>query len=163
VTRTASEVGAASRRKGVKAERDLARYLRTWWPHAERKADNGWKTTDRESADHGDIRGTPALVWQLKAAADMNTVDIEHALGDAEDQAVAAGADYGVLVQRRQGKSDAGRWWAWQRVGDLCHLTSGRKVGRKVFSTSGVEAPVRLELRDLVTLLVAGGYGEETT
>lgn len=154
---TTSEIGRAARRKGIQAERDLAKYLRVWWPGAERKVDTGWRVKGgRASADHGDIRGTSGLVWQMKYLADMTDLDIERALSAAEDQAVAAGADYGVLVQRRPGKSDPGRWWAWLRVGDVCHLASHRKV----YSKTGVDAPVRLELHDLVDLLVHAGYGQ---
>lgn len=154
---TRAEIGATSRRKGVQAERDLAKYLRTWWPNAERKADTGWRTKDRQSDDHGDIRGIPGLVFQLKYVTGMTDKMIDEAMRDAEDQAVAAGADYGILVQRRAGKSDPGRWWAWLRIGELCALTD-RSV--KVYThTPSVYAPIRVELNPLVDLLGAAGYG----
>lgn len=158
MTRTRSDTGTAARLKGITAERDLAKYLRTWWPKAERKVDVGWRTKDRVSPDHGDIRGTPALVWQLKFLADMTSLDVERALADTEDQAVTAGADYGILIQRRHGKKDPARWWAWQRVGDLCALAGNRKM---LTRTGTLDAPVRLELHDLVELLVAAGYATE--
>jgi hypothetical protein len=153
---TASDIGRASRRKGVQAERELAKYLRTWWPGAERSVATGWRTRGRSLADTGDIRGTPGLAWQLKYRAAMSRAEIEVAMGDAETQAVAGGADYGFLVQRRPGKSDPGRWWAWLRVGDLCALATQQD---KVYAPT-VHAPVRVELADLVGLLRTASYGE---
>jgi hypothetical protein len=156
--RTPSEIGRASRRKGIQAERDLAKYLREWWPRAERKTDTGWRSKDRVSEDHGDIRGTGYLVWQLKNVADMSDLDVERALVDAENQAAAAFADYGLLVQRRQGKRDPAHWWAYMRVSDLCSLADKRS--RKVHAQS-LDAVVRIELHDLVNLLVLGGFAGE--
>jgi hypothetical protein len=159
--KTRAEIGTTSRRKGIQAERDLAKYLRTWWPNAERKADTGWRTKDRHSADHGDIRGVPDLVFQLKYVADMSDIAIGKAISDAEDQAVAAGADYGILIQRRAGKSDPGRWWAWLRIGDLCALAD--KTSKVYTRTLSVHAPTRIELNALVDLLGYAGYGGAVT
>lgn len=156
-TRTAAETGKYSRDKGAQAERDLARFLRNWWPDAERAVVTGWRTTTRASGDRGDIRGTPGLVWQMKAVADMSDVEVEAALRDTETQAVTDGADYGVLVQRRPGKADPGRWWAWLPIGDLGQLAT-RDLGSPL-RRSAVIIPVRLQLQHLVPLLLRAGYG----
>lgn len=147
-----SDIGRAARAKGIKAERDLANYLRTWWPDAERTVATGWRSSDRESADLGDIRGTPGLVWQLKYLADMTDKDIVDTLADAEKQREAVGADYGIVVQRRHRKADPGRWWAWLASPTYVGIYTGTPV-------AGPAYPVRLQLHDLVTSLIYGGYG----
>lgn len=157
-TVTASKRGKANRDKGIKAERDMARYLRAnGWPEAERKSDNGWRSSDRESADHGDIKNTPRLVWQSKYVADMSDLQIERAWRDAQTQAVAAGADFGILVERRPGKTDPGLWWAWVSVWDLHNLVSGPNWPGP--PQHRFDVPVRLQARHLVALLHGAGYG----
>ncbi|MBB5154987.1 hypothetical protein [Saccharopolyspora phatthalungensis] len=159
--RTRAEIGRANRDKGIRAERDVGRYLRVHgWPEAERKSDNGWRSSDRESADLGDIRGTPRLVWQVKARSDLSTLDITRILAQATEQAVAAGADYGMVVQRRDGKSDPGTWWVWLPVGDLASLVAAGHENWPAVLDRALQAPARLELADLVPLLHAAGYGE---
>jgi hypothetical protein len=155
--KTAAEIGRTNRSKGAQAERDLAKFLRTWWPHAERAVLTGWKTPSRAFEDRGDVRGTPGLVWQMKAVADLSDLEIDAALNDTEGQAVAAGADYGVLVQRRPGKADPGKWWAWLPIGDLGQLAT-RDLGSPL-RRSSVTIPVRLQLQHLVPLLLRAGYG----
>lgn len=147
--------GRAARRKGHQAERDLAAYLRRWWPGAERKPDNGWRTAARESADHGDIQGTGPIVWQVKHCNDFRPYEW---MQQTSDQATAAGADYGVLVQRRDGAADPGRWWAWLTVADVASLLGGLDVVPREQDRPTLEAPVRVELRHVVALLIAAGY-----
>lgn len=157
---TASQRGKRNRDVGAETERRFAAYLRPLgWPHADRKVNNGWKAGGRESRDCGDIKGTPGLVFQLKRAkAGMTDLEITRALQDAQDQAVAASADLGVLVQRRTGKADPGQWWAYITVWDLHALVVGEQrppvpPGREF------TAPVRLLVSDLIPLLHAAGYG----
>jgi len=146
--------GAAARNKGARAEKDLARYLRTWWPLAERKWDNGWRSSDRVSADHGDIRGTSPIVWQVKHCKDFR---LDEFMRQTAEQTVAAGADFGVLVQRRDGTSDPGRWWAWLTVADVL-LMGGLDLVPRDVDPATLTAPVRIELRHVVALLIAAGY-----
>lgn len=148
--------GRASRRKGHDAERDLAGYLRQWWPNAERKPDNGWRTGGRTSADHGDIRGTGPIVWQVKHAKDFRLAPF---MAQTAEQATAAGADYGVLVERRDRVGDPGRWWAWLTVSDIGSLlTPDAPLIAWGVTGETLTAPVRMELRHVVALLVAAGY-----
>ena len=154
-----SRLGKANRTKGHQAERDLARYLRTnGWPDAERKSDNGWRSTDRESADLGDIRGVDRLVIQVKNVAGMSDAQIAAAMTDAIHQTVAAGADLGILVERRPGKADPGLWWAWVSAWDVHQLITGPVPAhpKLVF-----DVPVRMQVRHLVGLLHHAGYGNE--
>ncbi|WP_394360706.1 hypothetical protein [Amycolatopsis sp. SB7-3] len=82
-------------------------------------------------------------------------------LGQTAEQAVTAGADYGVLVQRRDGKSDPGDWWVWLPAGDLAALIETARDPEIVQVTDPRHTmPVRLELADLLPLLHAAGYGE---
>ncbi len=137
--------------------------MRTWWPEAARKADNGWRRGESVSADLGDIRGTPGIVWQCKHVAQLN---IAKAWAETVTQAVAAGADYGALVQRRPGHADPGTWWAWISVADVASLLGN--VDHIPFTIEGIAtlanlAPVRLEVHTLVTLFRLAGYGAPPT
>lgn len=155
--RTRSAIGRASRNKGHRGERDLANFLKQWWPDAERRAETGFRTSNRVSADLGDIRNTPLLAWQLKCIDNLSDREIDNILNETQDQAVAAGADFGIFVQRRPGKSDPGKWWAYLRVSDLAYLAT-MPIG--VVRLGGLDAHVRLLLTDVVALLVRAGYGD---
>jgi Holliday junction resolvase len=156
-----SRIGRSNRNRGAKAERDVARWFRdNGWTNAERKSDNGWKTADRESADRGDIRGLDRLVIQVKYLADMTDLAVANAMAAAVEQAVAAGADYGILVQRRVGKASPGQWWAWMSAWDLHTLVAGRHW--PVPPSVEARVPVRMQLQHLVPLLHAAGYGTST-
>jgi len=151
-------LGRASARKGKETERMVAAYLRDHgWPQAERMVRTGWRNRARTEQDPGDIRGTPSLVGQVKSTPSLSDVDIRRALDETAEQATAA--DYGVLVQRRNGKSDVGRWWAWLPLLDVCALSTGEE---KFLSRNGnLDAPLRMQVGALVALLHRAGYGEK--
>lgn len=154
----AARRGRSNRRQGHDAERALAKWLRVnGWPTAARKADNGWRAGETVSADHGDIKGTPGIVWQVKHVAKPN---VARWLAETVEQTIAAEADFGVLVQRRDGKADPGRWWAWLTVADLARLLA---VGEVLTAAprAALVAPVCLEVRAVVELLRAAGYGDD--
>jgi hypothetical protein len=151
------ERGRANRRKGHQSERDLATYLRTWWPDAERKPDNGWRTTDRTSSDVGDIRGVPRIVWQCK---NVDRLNVGKAMTETATQAVEAEADFGVLVERRPGHAHPGEWWAWVSAFDLAVLLGVDMIPNRLVGVPALQAPVRLELRHVVALLVSAGYAD---
>jgi hypothetical protein len=158
LTRTRAEIGRANRARGIATERDLARYLRcNGWPDAERKPDPGWSTVDRSSLDTGDIRNTPGLCWQAKSAPELTGEKLATAMRQTTDQAVAAGADYGIVVHRRAGKASPGQWWAYLPLGDLAALLTGQDG--LLIADPVREAPVRLALTHLVQLLRRAGYG----
>lgn len=160
--RSRAELGKANRDKGIRTERDVARFLRVHgWPDAERKSDPGWRTSDRVSADVGDVQGTPGLTWQVKARESLSSRDIAKVLAEAGEQAVAAGTDYAIVVQKRERKGNPGTWWAWLTASDLHTLIESRRNQdplTAVLLTCTI--PVRLELADLVVLLHYAGYGE---
>ncbi|AXB41277.1 MULTISPECIES: hypothetical protein [Amycolatopsis] len=65
------------------------------------------------------------------------------------------------MVQRRDGKSDPGTWWAWLPAGDLAALIEfARDPDAVQVPNARLAVPVRLELADLLPLLHAAGYGE---
>jgi hypothetical protein len=137
-----SDINRSNRARGHKAERDLARYLRGHgWPDAERLVSAAIRTRDRTRDDCGDLVGA-ALVDALHATT---------------AQTVAGGADYGVLVQRRDGKADPGQWWAHLSLDDLTTLAL-RDTAR--IPEDRPLVPTRLALCHAVALLHAAGYGE---
>jgi hypothetical protein len=104
VTATAAERGRSNRRKGHDAERAVCRWLRdNGFPGAERSVRSGFTAHDRTVADAGDITGVPGLVFQVK---DVARSDVPAWMAETELQRQAAGADHGLLVQRRRGTAD---------------------------------------------------------
>lgn len=81
---------------------------------------------DRTSPDAGDIRNTPNLAWQVKSTPELTGEKLTTAMRQAADQAVAAGADYGIVVHRRAGKANPGLWWAYLPLSDLAALLTGQ-------------------------------------
>ena len=147
---------------GTAAETAVVRWLQAnGWPHAERRALRG-------NQDAGDITGTPCICWEVKAgqaAIGASDGQINAWLIETANQRVAARADYGILIQRRKGKSSAGDWWAWLRLGALVTLADialsadPRVHQYKADNTTG-QAAARLRLADLATILHRAGYGE---
>jgi hypothetical protein len=159
LTDSRSVIARAARAKGIRAEQDLAKYLRTWWPAAERTVATGHRAGDHVREDHGDITGVPGIVWQLKYIADMSDRDIRTALDETATQRAAAGADFGILVQRRPMKANPGHWWAWMRLGDLIDLA----MGAEGTFTETLYVPARIHLDEAVGLLLAAGYSGAVT
>ncbi|MCP2261069.1 hypothetical protein LX15_004789 [Streptoalloteichus tenebrarius] len=149
-TTDVSARGRANRRRGADAERAVAAWLRGHgWPHAERAVRTGYRTATRTSADPGDITGTPGIVWQIK---DVARPDAARWLDETRQQRDAAGADHGILVIRRRGTTDVGRWWTLLTTSDLLRLVHATRPGL-------LSAPVMMELGDVAALLHAAGYG----
>jgi hypothetical protein len=160
---TASARGRANREKGAVAERHLVGWLRTHgWPHADRAVRAGYRTADRTVTDPGDVTGTPNLVWQMKYTSRFEQpAFLTACLAETEQQRAAARADLGLLVQRRTGVSDPGRWWVWLHLVDVFRLHWLPELAPTIPAPTQdyLEVPVRMELADLVPLLHAAGYG----
>jgi len=157
--RTPQQVGASNRRRGATAERAVAAYLRTHgWPHAERAIRTGFRTAERTGADPGDLTGTPGICWQITDRDDLEQdAVLTRRMADTTEQATAARADLGLLVHRRRGHADPGRWWCWMDLAAASLLLDGATFGPQL---------VRMELGDVVALLRLrgyGGYGEPVT
>lgn len=148
--------GRANRRKGADAERAVARWLRAnGFPGAERAVRAAYVGSDRVIPDPGDLTGTPGIVWQVK---DCRREQISTWLYETEKQRVDARADHGMLIQRRPGKADVGKWWCWLPLAKLLDLAAEEHLfGDKELG----EHPVRLELGDVARLLRIRAYGTE--
>ncbi|RKN35969.1 hypothetical protein [Streptomyces hoynatensis] len=98
-----------SKAKGTRAETEVVKYLRQWWPAAERRALSG-------ALDKGDIAGIPGLVIEVKAAATQLIGPWQReTLTEMEN----ASAETGMLVVKRPRKP-VSVWDAYLlRVGTL--------------------------------------------
>ena len=153
-----SRLGRANRRKGHDAERALAKWLRdNGWPGAERAVRAGYAGTTRSIADPGDITGTPGLVWQVK---DCAREQIDTWLDETDQQRQNANANYGLLVVRRRGTADVGRWWCWLNINQMMLLAGVSYTWCGGDGTIGEET-VRLELHVVARWLRIRGYGGE--
>lgn len=145
---------------GKDTEQRVARYLREHggFPNAERTVRTGYRTAARTVQDAGDIDGTPGLCWQVKSLRPTDRAERAVAgwLLEVEDQRVRSGADLGVLVVRRWGTTDVGRWWAFLDIVDLIQATGGLVAALP----ADVVMPARLQLQHAVTLLHTWGYGD---
>jgi hypothetical protein len=152
--RTPAQRGAWSRNKGAKAERDLVAYLRqVGFGGAERAVRTGYRTTTRTAADPGDLTGTPGIVWSVKDCA----AEQVSAWLDELDAMAADELDIRLLVHKRTGKADPGRWWCWMRLYTTQHLAlASSRVDYGDFAY-----PVRMELGHVVVLLHHAGYGDQ--
>lgn len=141
---------------GTAAESAVVGYLRANGFHgAERRALAG-------AFDLGDIVGLGPLCIEVKAgAAAINASDGQVAawLLETEVERQNSDADYGLLVLKRKaiGPGRAGEWWAVLPAWQFLSL-----VGVHIHSLARYagEAPIRLLLRDAVTLLRLAGYGD---
>lgn len=150
-TKTASERGKANRRKGIKTERDVARYLRAvGFPDAHRAIHNGWRTPEHTAPDPLDTAGIPGMVISVKNDAAMT---ITKWLNEAEQVKNRVGAELALLITRRAGKAEPARWYVWLPLSSLTRLAADARPG------ASPTAVVCLELGELVPLLHAAGYG----
>lgn len=144
---------------GTDAERAVVRWLQAHgWPHAERRALRG-------AQDAGDITGTPGICWEVKARKrPISDTDVAAWLAETETEAAAADAEIGVLVVRRPGVGDPGRWWAWLHIGQVARLAD-QAMGRARQTADGLvgDHPVCMHLAAAVALLHAAGYGSEVS
>ncbi|MDH5290673.1 MAG: hypothetical protein OEY41_11810 [Acidimicrobiia bacterium] len=108
---TGPQSPAGNRRKGIVQELAVAKYLAAnGFPHAERRG-GGFCGSD--------IVGTPGLTFEVKAQAGAKLAT----WADQTEQARAAAGDtYGVLVAKRAGTTDVGRWLAVLPMAQLMAL-----------------------------------------
>lgn len=153
---------------GADTERRVARYFRDeGWAGAERRIRTGYRTASRTVADQGDLMGLPGLCVQIKSLRPQTAAEAATRLWliETEAQREASGAVLGLLVVRRWGTDDVGRWWVFLDLPDLQALLDGT-LGNIVPAAGEAApdrqpAPVRLELRHLVAVLKDQGWGAE--
>ena len=132
----------ASKQKGTAAEREVVRYLQTWWPAAERRALSGNK-------DKGDVAGIPGVVVEVKAAERPMLAAWKV---ETVTEMRNAGADHCLLVVKRKYKPVA-QWDAYipaWRLGEL--------LEREISRVEGNAAWVRMDLALAVALLKSEIY-----
>lgn len=149
-TRTASQIGRASRNKGAAFERAVATAIRPWFPDVRRSRDNGSAVT----ADTGDLAGThDGLWWSLKDDAKGDTSPpglIDRWLDEA---VIKSQGRLPLLVQKRRGHADPLRSWCWLTLDDLTWLA--------VRDRSVHPSTVRMELCAVLALLASAGLAAE--
>ena len=134
---------------GTAAETATRKLLNLYWPEADRSPLRG-------NHDQGDIRGTGAFIWEIKAgnaAREVNSGLLTEWMRQTEVERTNAKVKYGVLVTTRlgYGPARASRWWAWLRVEDFAEIVGGCYL-------PDAEMPIRLELGALLELLADQGY-----
>lgn len=160
-TTRAAQRGARNRRNGAETERRVARWLRDHgWPNADRAVATGWRAGERHRDDTGDITGTPAIVWQIKHTTHLTDTQLTRAMRDTEDQALAAGADHGILVQRRAGTTNPAEWFTWWTAADL--IAAVIPDTARPLRADLTTMPLRMTLTDIATILRTAGYGDTT-
>lgn len=136
---------------GTAAETATVKQLRKYWPTADRSPLRG-------NRDQGDIQGTGAFIWEIKAgraAREINTALLNAWLAQTEIERLNAGVDFGVLVTTRlgYGPKNANRWWAWLPISRFSTI-----IGGAYYPPDGNDYPVRMELGDLLEILADQGY-----
>jgi hypothetical protein len=155
-------VSAKDTNVGKDTEQAVARWLRgNGFAGAERLVRTGYRVATRESADEGDITGTPGITWQVKSLRPQTRAELAVPtwLNETEAQRKAAGSELGFLVVRRWGTTDVGRWWVFQHLSQLHQLACPE--GDEVAEVYGVgNIPVRMDMAALSGLLVATGWAD---
>lgn len=132
MTRSRSSARAA----GSRTERAAADYLATALDddRIDRRVKRGIK-------DRGDIGGLRVhgqrLVLEVK---DCARVDLPGWTNEAHLEAGNDDALVGVVVAKRRGTQDPGRWWVHMTLDDLLALITGEKHGHRQDFTEGASA-----------------------
>lgn len=148
-------MGAYSRNKGSVAERDVAKFLRQWWPGSCRAV----RTGSSAAPDPGDIaNGPPGVIISVKDAPTRSSFPADWVKWWQEVDAMleADPAAMGVIVEKRTRTSDVGAWWCHMRLGDLVALYAGSQV-----KSTGDRAPARITVQIWTELLISAGYARD--
>lgn len=167
----AAQRGRANRDRGHRAERDVVRWLRdNGFPSAERAVRTGYRTASRVAADPGDITGTGPVLWSVKDCARERIDAWMDELDAMSDDSQYGGVSVPLLVVKRRGHADPGRWWCWLWQGQYLDLYRTWLVRSNLtdpydnlplWTPTGTEYPLRMELGHVMPLLLAAGYGEQ--
>lgn len=148
-----------SKNKGTAAETAVVRWARDHgYPHADRQPLRG-------NRDAGDIALTPGVIVEVKnrrlPTGIPTAVDLTEWMRQTESEREVARADVGILVVKRNGTTDPGRWFAYVTAWTLAEIVTGTSGGNAhVHAIPALSAPVCLTLADLTTLLRGAGWGQ---
>lgn len=96
-----------SKQKGTAAETAVVNWLKTKGrKHVERRSLNGYN-------DRGDIAGIPSVVIEVKNHARM---ELSQWLSELEVEMLNDKADTGVVIHKKKGTTDVGKWYATMPV-----------------------------------------------
>lgn len=135
-----------SRAKGIKGERDVALYFRQFpeWPKARRLVAAGWRNGSTEHQDEGDLAGVEPFCIQAKNLARPLTGQLLINTWRETCAQAVAGNRHPIIIEKRAGSADVGRWWAHLSSRFYVALLLGRE--HLVFS----DHLVRVELGDVI-------------
>lgn len=123
MTRTRSSAKAA----GAAAERAVADYLAT--ALADDRIDRRVK---RGNSDRGDIGGLRIHGQRLVAEVkNCSRIDLAGWLAEAHTEAGNDDALTGVVISKRKGTTNVGRWYVHMTVDDLLALLTGERHGHR--------------------------------
>ncbi len=138
---------------GTSAETAVVKYARTYgYPFADRQPLRG-------NRDAGDITFSPGLIGEIKGGEQARTASdalILQWLRDTTIERENANATMALLVVARW-QQPVERWWAVMWASDLADLVANTGYD---FTPNSVGIPVRLLLRDALTLTRDAGYGD---
>ena len=143
------------RKKGTRAETALVTWARN----------HGFAGADRQplrgTRDQGDATLAPGIIIEVKAhrlpTGYPTRGQLDTWMGQTRTEAVNAGADLGILVVKRPGTQDVGRWFAHIWTTDWLDILDAPAAAWPVGITGSV---VMLPLADLAVILRHAGYGD---
>lgn len=177
--RNGKSQGATNARMGRETEQRVSRHLRQYWPESKRLVRTGYRNKHHVSPDEGDLHGLPFGV-QVKghgkgASQFVPGVVLAAIWDDANDQALAAGLPFAVIIEKRIGTVDVDAWFAWlpMRLSAALAICANLRGMEKVPSMSWMdispyhyaghgERLVRMNVCDFLALVRAAGVPMET-
>lgn len=153
-------MGKAQQDVGKDTERRVAAYFRErGLAGVERAVRTGFRAGGRSVDDVGDLTGIPGVCVQVKSLRPATRAEFMTGrwLAETEQQRAASGASLGLLVVRRWGTTDVGRWWCFLHLRDLYGMADGYS-GQLLQDLDLAGVPVRMQLADAVSLLQAHGW-----
>ena len=143
------------RQRGTAAETAVTRWLRDHgFPHADRQPLRGGR-------DQGDIDITAGLIAEVKnhrgspGVGQPAPATLAEWLRQAETERINARADHCLLIVKRTGTADPGRWWVYLTLADLLDLAGMPDR----HPASGPERWICTTLESAAALMAAAGYG----
>lgn len=95
-------MSSRSKQKGSQAERDVVKWLKQWFPYADRRLAGA-------TLDKGDISGIPGVTIEIKNHA---TMKLSEWLEELRVEMANDNAWTGVVIHKKKGKGDVGQWYA---------------------------------------------------
>lgn len=136
-----------SKAKGTAAETALLRYAhQNGFPHADRQPLRG-------NRDQGDLALCPGVVVEVKNHSGMPALGQPSAavlaqwMNQTEVERTNARAAIGLLVVKRKGTTDPGRWFAYLPIGTLSDLTARKCLLPAMVAVAFIAAAERPEIR----------------